>query len=71
LNNNSWRLIPPGDAAVQDLIDDIREHVPAMFKVCEAIAMLDMILAFAQLVTSQDYGNHSLSCGIPPSAKAF
>lgn len=46
----------PGDAAVQDLIDNIREHVPAMFKVCEAIAMLDMISAFAQLVTSQDYG---------------
>jgi len=54
---NLSRLISTGDTAVQDLIDDIREHVPAMFKVCEAIAMLDMTSAFAQLVTSQDYGS--------------
>jgi len=27
-----------------------------MFKICESIAMLDMITAFAQLATSQDYG---------------
>lgn len=41
---------------MQNLIDSVREHVPAMFKICESIAMLDMMSAFAQLATSQDYG---------------
>jgi DNA mismatch repair protein MSH4 len=48
---------------VQDLIDEIREHVPAMFKICESIAILDMVSAFAHLATSHDYGrSNKLLC---------
>ena len=32
-----------GDQAVQDLIQEVRGHMSVLFKVCEAIAMLDMV----------------------------
>ncbi|KAK3677810.1 MutS protein msh4 [Recurvomyces mirabilis] len=40
---------------VEQLITDIREHMSALFKICEGLAMLDMLASFAQVVTSQDY----------------
>lgn len=43
------------DEAVQALIEEVRGHMSQLFKICEAIAMLDMIAAFAQLVTTHDY----------------
>lgn len=43
------------DQAIQKLIDDICEEVSLLFKISEAIATLDMIAAFAYLVTIQDY----------------
>ena len=36
-------LTVTGDEAVQTLIDEVRGHMSALFKVCEAIAMLDMV----------------------------
>ncbi|KAF1996096.1 DNA mismatch repair protein-like protein muts [Amniculicola lignicola CBS 123094] len=43
------------DEAVQVLIEEVRGQMSILFKICESIAMLDMIAAFAQLVTTQDY----------------
>ena len=43
------------DQSVQELIANAREHMSVLFKICEGIAMLDMLSAFAQVVTSQDY----------------
>ncbi|KAF2876499.1 muts domain V-domain-containing protein [Massariosphaeria phaeospora] len=43
------------DEAVQVLIEEVRGHMSMLFKICEAIAMLDMLAAFAQLVTTRDY----------------
>ncbi|KAF2206079.1 hypothetical protein GQ43DRAFT_406197 [Delitschia confertaspora ATCC 74209] len=43
------------DEAVQGLIEDIRGQISILFKICESIAMLDMISAFAHLVTTHDY----------------
>lgn len=61
-----------GDEAVQLLIEDVRAYMSGLFKICESIAMLDMvhllsksdvliahcfqISGFAQLVTTHDYG---------------
>ena len=42
------------DQTVQGLIDNIRGEIPALFRVCESIAMLDMITAFAHLATTVD-----------------
>ncbi|KAK4546235.1 hypothetical protein LTR36_002372 [Oleoguttula mirabilis] len=43
------------DKSVEDLIGNAREHMSVLFKICEGIAMLDMLASFAQVVTSQDY----------------
>lgn len=43
------------DKSVQELIANVREHMSILFKVCEGIAMLDLLSSFAQVVTSQDY----------------
>ncbi|KAI6819431.1 hypothetical protein KC332_g9419 [Hortaea werneckii] len=43
------------DAAVRTLTADVREYMSTAFKICDGIAMLDMLASFAQVVTSQDY----------------
>ncbi|OTA69657.1 DNA mismatch repair protein-like protein Muts [Hypoxylon sp. EC38] len=43
------------DKVVQELLDAIRVHVPNLFRVCEGIALLDMITAFGQAATTRDY----------------
>jgi len=37
-----------GDEAVQILLQEVRKHMSALFKICEAIGMLDMV-GYAQL----------------------
>ncbi|KAE8866001.1 hypothetical protein PTNB29_03148 [Pyrenophora teres f. teres] len=49
------------DQAVETLIDEVRSHMSVMFKICEAIAMLDMIVAFAHLVTVNNYTQPQLT----------
>lgn len=49
------------DKAVQGLIDHVREYMSILFKICEALAMLDMMTSFAQLVTSHDYVRPQMS----------
>ncbi|KAL8802097.1 MAG: hypothetical protein Q9182_004041 [Xanthomendoza sp. 2 TL-2023] len=48
-------VLQMSDRSVQELINNVREGVAPLFKTCEAIALLDMIASFAQLVTLQDY----------------
>ncbi|KAL9599083.1 MAG: hypothetical protein Q9179_003687 [Wetmoreana sp. 5 TL-2023] len=48
-------VLQMSDRSIQELIDKIREDIAPLFKTCEAIALLDMIASFAQLVTMQDY----------------
>lgn len=48
-------VLQMSDRSIQELIDNIREDIAPLFKTCEAIALLDMIASFAQLVTMQDY----------------
>ena len=48
-------VLQMSDQSVQDLIDRIREDIAPLFKISEAIALLDMITSFAQLVTTQEY----------------
>ncbi|TGJ70805.1 MutS protein msh4 [Orbilia oligospora] len=43
------------DRTIQDLIDAIRGEMFALYKVCEGVAMLDMISSFATLVTLYEY----------------
>ncbi|KAF3282769.1 MutS protein msh4 [Orbilia oligospora] len=49
------------DRTIQDLIDAIRGEMFALYKVCEGVAMLDMISSFATLVTLYEYnGRHPI-----------
>lgn len=43
------------DKAIQELLDDIRGEIPSLYRVCESIALLDMLASFGQLVTTRDY----------------
>ncbi|EPS44503.1 hypothetical protein H072_1502 [Dactylellina haptotyla CBS 200.50] len=43
------------DRTIQDLIDQIRGEMSALYKVCEGVAMLDMINSFATLTTLYEY----------------
>ncbi|KAI4211373.1 MAG: hypothetical protein LQ351_005799 [Letrouitia transgressa] len=48
-------VLSMSDRSIQELIDKIREDIAPCFRISEAIALLDMIASFAQLVTTQDY----------------
>lgn len=48
-------VLQMSDRSIQDLIDNVREEIEPLFKACDAVAMLDMIAAFAHLATTQDY----------------
>jgi len=54
-------VILMSDKAVQALIADVRQHMSSLFRICEGIAMLDMLASFAHLVTTQDYVRPQLS----------
>jgi DNA mismatch repair protein MSH4 len=54
-------VILMSDKAVQTLIADVRQHMGSLFRICEGIAMLDMLASFAHLVTTQDYVRPQLS----------
>jgi len=32
-----------GDQAVENLIEEVRSHMSIMFKICEAVGLLDMV----------------------------
>ncbi|KKA28412.1 hypothetical protein TD95_000236 [Thielaviopsis punctulata] len=55
LKDSEQEIIIQSDEVVQELLDYIRTQVPHLFRVCESIALLDMIASFAQLVTIRDY----------------
>ena len=49
------------DRSIQELIDDVRSEISMLFRISEGIAMLDMLAAFAHLVTTQDYARPELT----------
>lgn len=48
-------VISMSDQTIQDLLRDVCADVSGLFRVSEAVAMLDMLAAFAQMATSNDY----------------
>ncbi|KAI1208023.1 DNA mismatch repair protein-like protein MutS [Annulohypoxylon truncatum] len=55
ITDSSNEAIMLSDKVVQELLDAIRTHVPNLFRVCESIALLDMIAAFGQSAMTRDY----------------
>lgn len=48
-------IIIQSDKVVQQLLDSIRTDIPGLFRICESIALLDMLASFGQTVTTKDY----------------
>ncbi|KAJ5239371.1 hypothetical protein N7468_003990 [Penicillium chermesinum] len=48
-------VISLSDQTIQDVLHDVCQEASVLFRISEAIAMLDMLAAFAQLATSNDY----------------
>ncbi|KAH8890476.1 hypothetical protein GQ53DRAFT_794774 [Thozetella sp. PMI_491] len=49
------------DNIIEELLDTIRSHISLMFRVCESVAMLDMLASFSYVVTTQDYARPDMS----------
>ncbi|KAI9053310.1 hypothetical protein LZ554_002273 [Drepanopeziza brunnea f. sp. 'monogermtubi'] len=54
IEGSHQEVVLMSDQTVQELIDNIRGDIPTLFRVCESIAVLDMITAFAHLATTAD-----------------
>lgn len=48
-------VVMQSDKVVRHLLDSIRADIPQLFRVCESIALLDMLASFGQTVTTRDY----------------
>ena len=52
------------DQSIRMLIENIREDISPLFKTSDALALLDMLASFAQLVTTQDYCRPDLTTAL-------
>lgn len=48
-------VIIQSNKVVRELLDSIRIEIPSLFRICESIALLDMLASFGQTVTTHDY----------------
>lgn len=48
-------VVMQSDKVVKHLLNSIRADIPQLFRVCESIALLDMLASFGQTVTTRDY----------------
>ncbi|KAF9765341.1 hypothetical protein IL306_002429 [Fusarium sp. DS 682] len=55
LSDTSNEVVIRSDSVVQDLLKELRSDIPHLFRVCESVALVDMLSSFAQLATIRDY----------------
>lgn len=55
LSDTSNEVVIRSDAVIQDLMRDLRQEASHLFRVCESVALVDMICSFGQLATTRDY----------------
>ncbi|EWG45024.1 DNA mismatch repair protein MSH4 [Fusarium verticillioides 7600] len=61
LSDTSNEVVIRSDKVIQDLLKELRSDIPHLFRVCESVALVDMITSFAQLATTRDYVKPDLS----------
>ncbi|KAK7204668.1 DNA mismatch repair protein Msh4 [Myxozyma melibiosi] len=49
-------IILMSEQTVEQLIEEVRSHIPALYKACEGIAMLDAMVSFAHVAVSSEKG---------------
>ncbi|KAL7935474.1 DNA mismatch repair protein [Trichoderma chlorosporum] len=55
LLDTSNEIVMRSDAVIRDLLKELRRQVSPLFRVCESIALVDMISSFGQVTTTRDY----------------
>lgn len=55
LSDASNEAVIRSDSVIQHLIKELRQDASQLFRVCESVALVDMITAFGQLATTRDY----------------
>jgi DNA mismatch repair protein MSH4 len=58
IEDSHQEVVLMSDKTIGKLLDNIRGEIPILFRVCESIAMLDVIACFSQLVTTNKYGEY-------------
>ncbi|KAF4445904.1 hypothetical protein F53441_10375 [Fusarium austroafricanum] len=61
ISDTSNEVVIRSDRVVQNLVKELRHNIPHLFRVCESVALIDMISSFAQLATTRDYVRPDLS----------
>ncbi|KAF5614006.1 DNA mismatch repair MSH4 [Fusarium tjaetaba] len=61
LSDTSNEVVIRSDKVIQDLLKELRSDIPHLFRVCESVALVDMITSFAQLATTRNYVKPDLS----------
>ncbi|OIW34643.1 hypothetical protein CONLIGDRAFT_658467 [Coniochaeta ligniaria NRRL 30616] len=61
ISDSAVDVVNQSDKVVSELLVEVRRFAPEMFKVCESIALLDVLAAFGQIVTTQEYVRPVLS----------
>ena len=64
IRDSHLEVVRMSDKTIRQLIDDIREDISPLFIISNAIAQLDMVGSFAQLVTTQDYCKPDLTSAL-------
>ncbi|KAL6904249.1 muts domain V domain-containing protein [Trichoderma evansii] len=55
LSDTSNEIIMRSDAVILELVKKLRKEVSPLFRVCESVALVDMIASFGQVTTTRDY----------------
>jgi DNA mismatch repair protein MSH4 len=55
IQDSHQEVVLMSDKTIGNLLEVVRSEIPALYRVCESIAMLDMLAAFAKLVTVKEY----------------
>lgn len=55
LSDTSNEVVIRSDSVIQALLKELRHEIPHLFRVCESVALIDMISSFGQLATTRDY----------------
>jgi DNA mismatch repair protein MSH4 len=55
VSDSANEVVMLSDAVIEKLLDTLRSQIPHLFRVCESIALLDMLASFSHHVITNDY----------------
>ena len=61
LSDTYNEVVIRSDSVIHELVRELRQEAPDLFRVCESVALVDMISSFAQLASIRDYTRPQLT----------